>query len=51
MVRKELIHRMCSTHMEKVKKLAPMVGLTLEVNELPTWRSTKDVLPTPACKN
>ena len=33
--------------MEKVKKLAPMVGLTLAVNVLPTCLITRDVFPTP----
>lgn len=36
-----------NTYMEKLKKLAPMVGLTLREKVLPTWRRTSDVFPTP----
>ena len=36
------------THIENVKKDAPMVGLTLRENVLPTCLRTRDVLPTPA---
>ena len=36
-------------YMEKVKKLAPMVGLTLAVNVFPTCCRTREVFPTPAC--
>ena len=36
-----------NTYMEKLKKLAPIVGLTLREKVLPTWRRTSDVLPTP----
>ena len=37
----------CDTHIEKVKKEAPMVGLTFREKVFPTCLSTSDVLPTP----
>lgn len=38
-------------HIEKVKKEAPIVGLTLREKVLPTCLKTSDVFPTPADKD
>lgn len=44
-----LNHMATQTYIEKLKKLAPIVGLTVREKVLPTWRRTREVFPTPMC--